>query len=370
MLVLHSSMLSLTLPTLHTNRPHVPLDTVSLALSRSAYESLGGRRWLGLLCTPPEGILVASNLCGVVCEVSECGGVDDGAAVLLRAVAFGRYRIVGVGGPQDGDGALAVGVAQAVEAAQGVDGAQQMTAQALVPYEVEPWRDDAPEDDQWLRSMHGLEARNVALTARERRCHLLYRQVEQLLAWSGSGVAVSARAAQLSDADAEETNRAIHRFAPCAAERAAAAADGCAADDECTLAPEPHACLLERAYLHASAPEAPVPGAPPDPAAAFSVGRAELYSFALSRLFDLSPAEALGLLEGRSTAARLSGLEPKLGRTATWLESRLGLHEELGAADAHAGAPTDDENSGLLGMVGPLVRRLGRSSGGEDGFYA
>ena len=53
--------------------------------------------------------------------------------------------------------------------------------------------------------------------------------------------------------------------------------------------------------------------------------RAEIYSFALSRLHDLSPSEAQRMIEGRSTAARLLEAEAQLTSTKTWLGSRLGI---------------------------------------------
>ena len=52
-------------------------------------------------------------------------------------------------------------------------------------YEVEPWRDASPEEEE--------------LEASERRFHLLFRQVEQLLQWCGDEVAVSGRAAVMGE---------------------------------------------------------------------------------------------------------------------------------------------------------------------------
>ena len=67
----------------------------------------------------------------------------------------------------------------------------------------------SPEDDDELRRDHDLEARRGALSAIEKRCHLLFRQVEQLLRWCGDEVAVSARAAVLGDEEQAETHRAV-----------------------------------------------------------------------------------------------------------------------------------------------------------------
>ena len=74
----------LTLPTLHTPRPYFPLDTISLTLTREAFEALGHRdgerRNLGLLYLPPEGARGGrggrgtepdpTGLCGVIAEIS------------------------------------------------------------------------------------------------------------------------------------------------------------------------------------------------------------------------------------------------------------------------------------------------------------
>ena len=57
----------------------------------------------------------------------------------------------------------------------------------------------------------------------------------------------------------------------------------------------------------------------------FGCSRSELYSFALTRLHDLSPEEVDALIAGRSTAARLAQAEAQLTSTRVWLGSKLGL---------------------------------------------
>ena len=199
-----------TLPVLRTPRPYYPLDCASLTLKRSTFESLGAdehRKWLGLLyCHPQDPTRAhlppehgAVGQCGVICEVSECGVMTESDRVLVRGVAFARFRTKE---PFEGVGSL-----------------------RLSSCEVEPVSDLPPEEDELLRESHGLESRGEALEASERRCHLLFRQVEQMLQWSGDDVAVSARAAALGAEEHAETHRAVHRFAPVRAERVAWAAD-------------------------------------------------------------------------------------------------------------------------------------------------
>ena len=269
----------LTLPTLHTPRPYFPLDTISLTLTREAFEALGNgdgeRRNLGLLCVPVEGgdrggggtDPDPAELCGVIAEISSCGLALDSDRVLVRGVAFARFRTR----RRPGEAAARSLSSYSVAAASPAE---------LSTYEVEPWRDASPEVDE--------------LEASERRCHLLFRQVEQLLQWAGDEVAVSGRAAVMGEEERVETHRAVHRFAPVRGERAAwrAAEDECARSDECSVGGEADKCLLERAYLHgAVAHPAEASSHAEVELAEFVCGRQELYSFALARLFDISPAE-------------------------------------------------------------------------------
>ena len=269
----------LTLPTLHTPRPYFPLDTISLTLTREAFEALGNgggeRRNLGLLCVPVEGSDRGgggtdpdpAELCGVIAEISSCGLALDSDRVLVRGVAFARFRTR----RRPGEAAARSLSSYSVAAASPAE---------LSTYEVEPWRDASPEEGE--------------LEASERRCHLLFRQVEQLLQWAGDEVAVSGRAAVMGEEERAETHRAVHRFAPVRGERAAykAAEDECARSDECSVGGEADKCLLERAYLHgAVAHPAEASSHAEVELAEYVCGRQELYSFALARLFDISPAE-------------------------------------------------------------------------------
>ena len=157
----------LTLPTLHTPRPYFPLDTISLTLTREAFEALGHRdgerRNLGLLYLPPEGATGGrggrgtepdpTGLCGVIAEISSCGLELDCDRVLVRGVAFTRFRT------RTGKAAARSLSSYAVAAASPAE---------LSVYDVEPWRDyDRGDYDA------------VELEASERRCHLLFREVEQ-----------------------------------------------------------------------------------------------------------------------------------------------------------------------------------------------
>lgn len=85
-------------------------------------------------------------------------------------------------------------------------------------------------------------------------------------------------------------------------------------------------------------------------------GRQELYSFALARLFDISPAEAQPILAGRSGAARLSMAEENLGSTSVWLATRIGLGGGLGAGtDAAEAAPPASQRLLYTGRVVPTA---------------
>lgn len=312
MIQLAHAALGLTLlPVLRTHRPHLPLDSVQLTLPRSTFDALGGgeRKRLGLMLDDKQA------RCGVVCEVSDCGLTTGSDSVLVRGVAFSRFRT-----NSTTDRAV-------------VDGRQQQ--QPITWCSIEPWRDE-PEGH--------------ALAALEKRVHLMFQRVEQLLEWSGE-VATSARAASLGEAELHELHRAIHRFAPSRSYRVAATEDGCAAGDECAIDGESDACLLERAYLQACAP-AEGAGATDE----FACGRQELYSYAAIALFDVAPAEAEWLLSGQSGTARLLHAERELGRASTWLSHRLGLGQGDASAPLEVGGADDRKRSGLRS----LLQRWGR----------
>ncbi len=183
----------------------------------------------------------------------------------------------------------------------------------------------------------------------------------------------------------------------------------CARADECSVGPEADKCLLERAYLQGCVPGAGSAGdgsaAMPEAeaeAGAFACGRAELYSFALARLFDIAPgapersstrgnqnswhprppqpglassaahacalpragtADAPRVLAGRSGAARLRQAEDNLGRTSAWLASRMGLGGEFAAGDA---PPPPASQQLLSGRVVP-TRAVGGEPAGRQG---
>ena len=278
----------------------LPLDTFALRLQRDTYEA-----WRCSDCFPVVGVLCAPrgvsssprDACGVVCEAAGCAtACSSPEEVVLRVVAFSRFRV------------------------SGIPLGQPALSTALTQYYVEPWLDqpetwerDAPKP--WMRWLARSGASDVA--SQERRVHASFLQLASLQEWSGD-VAGSAHMACLSDMERNELLRRVKRFAPLAAERASVEPeDGCSIEND-----ESDACLLERAYLHASAS---VGSVGPAPLAAFACGRGELYSFALSRLRDVSANECRRLLRGRCTSARLRLSEAHLTRTHAWLTSRLGL---------------------------------------------
>jgi len=205
--------------------------------------------------------------------------------------------------------------------------------------DVEPYTDVEPEEDSVLQEMFGESERQAALATMEFRTHLTFQNVDQMISWSGGTVASSAASAVLDKTRRNELHHAVHRFAPLAAERAAWYVPECDLDsacheeDLCSVGAAADICMLERAYLHAC-----IEGETPETAtdetsslAALACPRHELYSFAVSRLRDLSPAEVQHLLEVQSTAVRLRAAEIDLFVTRAWLARKLGLgdlHEE------------------------------------------
>ena len=113
---------------------------------------------------------------------------------------------------------------------------------------------------------------------------------------------------------------AVLRFAPLAAERSQydPSPELCDPDEACSVGDAHDLCMLERAFLLASHSQSAEGEMMEEEdretevgarvahsgLAAFACPRHELYSFALSRLRDLSPSDAQLLLEGRSTACR------------------------------------------------------------------
>lgn len=294
----------------------LPLDTIALKLPLAAYEQLiesttTCSRVIGAMHAPCAPI----GAFGVLCEVS-APLVSDETSCTVRATAFSRFRVVDVTrGGGDEEAPLAV-------------------------LQVEPWRDGEPEDDDQLRAATG-DRRN-ALLAKERRAHLTFQATEQLLAWNGADrVAPSATLATLPPAERAEIYDAVHRFSPVEQEQRAVEApeeacalplamheeDAEAGHDGCSISGS-DVCQLERAYLRASNAGAhPLSGTDTQGLEAYACSRGELYSFALSRLHDLSAEDTQALLEGRSTAGRLANAERQLGATRRWLASRLGLGE-------------------------------------------
>lgn len=309
-----TAVIGLRLPVLHTSRPFVPLDTPQLTLDEDEWNELGvrstGRTLVGLIHTPRHERSAPVGSCGVICEVSDAGSIEDDELFVLKAVAFSRFRVRNC-----------------------------VDAYSPVPiFDVDPLLDAQPEDDERLLTSHNLPERRTALSAIEMRCHLLFSNVVQLLRWSGPGVAsISASLAQLEPSAREELFRTVDRFAPVLTDKLTVPeADECAVpdDEETDEATAVDVCDLERTYLHAcvepscsytSGGDGPTGRLDARELGEFQPSRLELYSFATSRLHDYSPEDAIALVEGRSTAARLADTAKHLQTTSAWLSGMLGI---------------------------------------------
>lgn len=290
---------ALTLPVLRVPRAVMPLDTCTLTMQRhqldKLHDSAAARGLVGVVAASEHAV---DGAVGTLCEFTRCDAVVTDQVCAVRAVGFARFRVVSGGWHCDGR-----------------DDA------GLSSLDVVPHKDTAPEDGEALRAL-------------EMRAHLLFQAVEQLCSWSGGAVSISATSASLGPEGRRELGYAVRRFAPLAEHRLQPP-DECALlnddpdDDEgdaCQLLAS-DICRLERAFLRASHGLVDDDGAEAASTglAAFACERQELYSFAVSRLHDQSPAEAQALLDGRDTALRLHAAERELGATRTWLTSRLGL---------------------------------------------
>ena len=370
-----AATLGLRLPVLHTTRTFLPLDTPHLTLDEDEWRELGvrstGRTLVGLIHTPRHERSAPMGACGVVCEVSDAGSNEGEELFVLQAVAFSRFRV-----------------------------RQCVDAYSPVPiFDVDPWTDAQPEDDESLRATFSLTERRPALQALEMRCHLVFSNVVQLLRWSGPGVAsISASLAKLGPDAREELFRAVDRFAPSAAQHVAFASvvpadeshaadtevetesivvakaeamdateadaeEADAEDDVCVVdADAEDVCDLERLYLHAcvepessytTGGEGPTGRLQARELSDFQPSRHELYSFAMSRLHDQSPDEAQSLLEGRSTAVRLATSEAHLKATKTWLSGQLGLNQDTSMMTGNQ--PTSSPLPGPRALLAKIV---------------
>lgn len=319
LLFLASSVFGLRLPTIRVSRPYLPLDTLTLNIQRAAFDQLraSNSMLIGVIHTPPGESAVGK--CGVICEIGHSPVLTEEDAI-VHAVAFARYKVC------DCDLARATALDQ-----------------PLPVLNVQPWVDVEPEDDEELRARHDLTSRRSALASLEMRAHLLFLQVEQLIAWNGP-VAESATIAHMTPEERAEMYHTVHRFAHSPEERKDWE------QDECDITSDSNVCMLERAYLTASN-RVKASGSDSEAQsladfeaqnlAEFACDRRELYSFALARLHDFTADQAKLLMEGRSTASRLWMAEQQLGNTRSWLASRIGLgdlrkstleHEEAEAA--------------------------------------
>ena len=365
---------ALRVPMFYTRKVCLPLDSVMLQLKEADRQSILGNSPRGFVAVLAEAERGVPGAIGTLCEVSACDVVslpaagssasDPSTPSAAKAVGFSRFRLTD-------------------KPAWTMDGEN-----SLMLLDVEPFVDAEPEDDEALRQIYGLTARRPALQAIEMRSHLAFLSVEQvhyalrpcacfsldkqgahksyvmpfvcalplsrvrlsvlspcnvsqLLTWSGGTAAASATMARLSKADRDQNYAAVLRFAPLAAERSQydPSPELCDPDEACSVGDAHDLCMLERAFLLASHSQSAEGEMMEEEdretevgarvahsgLAAFSCPRHELYSFALSRLRDLSPSDAQLLLEGRSTACRLQSAEAHLKTTRSWLAERLDL---------------------------------------------
>lgn len=371
MLAVLSVSVGLVVPVLPVARPYLPLATPTLALSRAVYDQIvehsrGGPQLVGLECALP-----GERTSGLLCEMSAAAREDECAGVRVRLVGFSRYSHLHTAAPRPADD----------ERPHGASSPDHIDGTALPPLavaEVAPFHDLEPEDCEALRERYDLTSRRPALAALEKRVHLAFQQSEQLLAWLPA-YAASATMAVLGDDDHAERNSAVRRFAPPSVGRASSERepDGPGGVEEgCDVEAVSDECMLERAYLHASAWGSGERGSDERPAetkgtgagvsaghsalegpAAFTCSRAELHSFALARSLDLTHSEAGELLAGRSTLLRLELAAVHLERTNKWLMTRGGLAEPERTL-AHAGHDSDQRGGAGRGVLGSAVRAL------------
>jgi hypothetical protein len=284
------------------------------------------RSYVGVLAESEIGV---AGAVGTLCEITRCKAeiTDHECAVL--AVAFSRFRVVKASDQKD----------------------------RVVVLEVEPHLDVEPEDDEFLRSRFSLTERRDVLGATELRTHLAFQNVEQMLKWSTDLAASSAKSAAYDD-----LHRPVHRFAPVAAERETWSHEDCFPssaledDDMCPIDSPLNLCMLERAVLR-SQPDGEFQ---PNPTGTVEYGptRRELYSFAVTRMRDLSLAEMQQYLTIQSTAERLSAAEEDMKVSRSWLEKRLGM----GVGDKQARATESTEDSVTTGAKHNNQRRNKRRS--------
>ena len=95
MLVLLAPVLAgLLVPIITRQQSCLPLDTITLSVSRSALEQCleaEPRGVVGLLT--PDAPAASPASCGVLCEISECSAVWTDELCLVRAIAFSRFRV-------------------------------------------------------------------------------------------------------------------------------------------------------------------------------------------------------------------------------------------------------------------------------------
>ena len=309
-LALASHAVGLRIPILRTTRPCLPLDCFQLQVPRGSTPT-SHTGVLGLVHEEDPDI----GTSGVLCE---CTSMCSGS---MQAVAFARFRISGE--------------------------VQQLPGTVMRTAQVEPLTDARGEQDE------------VARIRAERCVHLSFLQVARLASWSPDA-AISASLAHISEEEREEMFLAVERFAPPPMRPARATLDECELPTEadgCRIAPESDRCLLERVYLRAARADGGTDGGTDGgscdgaPRAdglsvargtassleAFGCSRAELYSFAVSRLRDVSAAEATYLVRGRSTVERLRLAERHLSSSRAWLTQRLELEPSTDPASTGAG---------------------------------
>ena len=347
--------------------PCLPLDTVMLKLTRAQLDGLMGlselRAIVGVIAQSESA--TAEGAHGTLCEFSRCDAVLSDGICAVRAVGFARYRTT-----------------------RPLEVSSDRHHLILDEVEPLGLRDLEPEDDELLRGRRGDEERRRALSALEIKPHLSFQNVVQMLNWDGGTTAASAKIGTDGRAHLHHAVHRFAPLAVERAQYMAEACELLHEDEACRVGASSDVCMLERAYLLGSAaavaegltradtgadgteeggelgtaaipshadsaatvgandPETPpsvTEEGVPNPETAggatasggvsdampsladFACPRHELYSFAVSRLRDLSPAESQAILEGRSTGARLSTSEAHLDAAPTWLSGRLGF---------------------------------------------
>ena len=362
---------ALRCPLIQTQRPYLPLDTALLRLDEDSWRQLDvtstGRSLLGLMHSPRgERSAQDSGLCGVLCEASDAGSLVEDGLYVVRIQCFSRFRLKS---PIDAFAPMPLfDVEPLVDARPEDDAAFNaadvvLTDRRSVLNSLEMRCHLCFDNVAQLLSWHGpgvAPSSRVATLSPPQRAEL-FHAVRRFAPITPERLIATPDECVIHDEDDEyEVMVENVEEDEMGAEAKAALPVGILQDDP--KQKDWDVCTLERAFLHACAEPACVPkeevAAEAEDAAIiglvaateeeddaeeymvvagkagerhagelsdFGCSRSELYSFALTRLHDLSPEEVDALIAGRSTAARLAQAEAQLTSTRVWLGSKLGL---------------------------------------------